>query len=148
MRDAILALHALATIGMAGLIWFVQVVHYPLFAHAGGPGHAGFTAYEQAHQARTTLIVAPLMFVELGTAAWLALRTPDGISPALAWTGLALVAVVWLSTFFVQVPLHGRLSGGFDARAHALLVGTNWVRTIAWTARAGLAVWMLGRVRG
>ena len=31
----LLQLHALATIFMAGVIWFVQVVHYPLFRAVG-----------------------------------------------------------------------------------------------------------------
>ncbi len=30
--------HVGATLFMVGLIWFVQVVHYPLFGHVGGEG--------------------------------------------------------------------------------------------------------------
>ena len=40
----------------------------------------------------------------------------------------------------VQVPLHRRLQGGFDAAAHRRLVRTNWLRTAAWTLRAALAL--------
>ena len=43
----LLVVHLAATAAMCGLIWFVQVVHYPLFA---GVGDDGFTAYEQRHQ--------------------------------------------------------------------------------------------------
>ena len=32
--EVLLALHTLATIMMTGLIWFVQLVHYPLFLFA------------------------------------------------------------------------------------------------------------------
>jgi hypothetical protein len=56
------------------------------------------------------------------------------------------VALVWLSTAFVQVPLHARLSAGFDTRAHRRLVATNWVRTLSWTARGLLALWMVGGI--
>ena len=56
------------------------------------------------------------------------------------WAGLALLAVIWLSTALVQVPLHRRLQGGFDAAAHRRLVRTNWLRTAAWTLRAALAL--------
>ena len=41
MPDAdvlLLLLHAAATLFMTGLIWFVQVVHYPLFARVGEDG--------------------------------------------------------------------------------------------------------------
>ncbi len=38
---AVLYLHAAATIFMTGLIWFVQVVHYPLFSEVARLGGAG-----------------------------------------------------------------------------------------------------------
>ncbi len=34
----LLTSHLLATSAMVGLIWFVQVVHYPLFAVVGSAG--------------------------------------------------------------------------------------------------------------
>lgn len=46
MIAALLITHAAATLWMTGLIWFVQVVHYPLFALVGS---TGFAAYESAH---------------------------------------------------------------------------------------------------
>jgi hypothetical protein len=33
------------------------------------------------------------------------------------------------------------LARGFDADVHARLVGTNWIRTAAWSARALLLAW-------
>jgi hypothetical protein len=121
----------------------MQLVHYPLFARVGA---ASFPAYEAAHQVRITWIVAPLMIVELAAAAWLAFRPPPGIPPAAAWTGLALALIAWAVTGLVSAPLHGVLAGGFDAGAHRALVTTNWIRTAAWTGRAGLALWMASRL--
>jgi hypothetical protein len=43
----------------------------------------------------------------------------------------------------VQVPLHERLSAGWDAAAHQRLVASNWVRTVLWTVRAVLVAAML-----
>lgn len=137
----LLLIHAAATLFMTGLIWFVQIVHYPLFAEVGV---AGFARYEQLHSARTTWVVAPVMLVELAAAAallWLA----DSQTRPLAQAGAALVAVIWLSTFFLQVPRHAQLKAGFDASAHAALVSTNWIRTVAWSARAVLALVLLAR---
>ena len=37
-RAWLLILHAGATLYMAGVIWFVQIVHYPLFSRVGQPG--------------------------------------------------------------------------------------------------------------
>ncbi|MEM6258778.1 MAG: hypothetical protein AAGI37_10745 [Planctomycetota bacterium] len=143
MSDQLLLLtHAAATLYMAGLIWFVQLVHYPLMAKVGGQDYRD---YQQLHERRTTLAVAPAMFTELGCAAYLALRTPDTISPVLAWAGLLLVALLWLSTAMLQVPCHNKLGKGFDERAHRRLVTTNWLRTALWSARGVIALVMLSQ---
>ncbi|MEW6321020.1 MAG: hypothetical protein AB1635_08015 [Acidobacteriota bacterium] len=129
--SAVLLVHFGATLLLTGLIWFVQVVHYPLFASVG---HDAFARYEERHTARTTWVVAPLMIAEAATALWLSWSPPPGTAP-LAWIGAALLAAIWLSTFLVQVPAHRRLAAGFDAAVHARLVRTNWIRTVAWTMR-------------
>jgi len=136
----ILIANVLATGFMTGLIWFVQVVHYPLFAAVG---NAEFAAYSRSHQALTTLVVGPAMLVEAATAALLILARPAGVPQWMAWAGVALVAVIWASTALLQVPAHGRLSAGFNAETGAFLVTTNWIRTIAWSLRALLAGAML-----
>lgn len=134
----LLLLHAAATLFMTGLIWFVQIVHYPLFAAVG---RSEFAAYEREHTRRTTLVVGPVMLAEaLAALALLAARP----SPA-AWTGLALLAVIWMSTAFLQVPQHNLLGFGFNPAAHAWLVQSNWLRTAAWTLRSLLALGLLRR---
>jgi hypothetical protein len=130
---------------MIGIIWFVQVVHYPLLSRVGADG---YPAYQAAHSRLTTFVVAPPMLLELGTGVWLALRPPPFFPPALAWTGLALIAVVWISTIFLQVPMHRRLERGFDAAAHRRLVLGNFVRTAAWTARGVIVLVVLARIAG
>ncbi|MEQ8208408.1 MAG: hypothetical protein RH917_01145 [Lacipirellulaceae bacterium] len=125
-----------STWAMVGLIWFVQIVHYPLFDRVG---EAGFGAYEQIHQRATTWVVAPLMFAELISAGLLLWFRPAGVPSWLLWTGAGLVVVNWASTAFLQVPLHTKLLEGFDQDVYERLVSTNWIRTIAWSLR-GLIV--------
>jgi hypothetical protein len=132
--------HAAATVAMSGVIWFVQVVHYPLF---GRVGKSGFADYETAHARLTSRVVVPLMLIEAVTAVALSFQLPD---QPLVWWGLALLVVIWASTFVVQVPLHRRLESGFDASVHRRLVNTNWVRTVAWTARGAIALVLLPTV--
>jgi hypothetical protein len=128
-----LLLQAFATFAMTGLIWFVQVVHYPLFRAAGAEG---YPAYQERHMLLTTRVVAPLMLLEAATALWLVIDRPAFVSPMVAWAGLALLALVWVTTALASVPCHEVLRRGFDASVHARLVATNWVRTGAWTGRA------------
>jgi hypothetical protein len=59
--------------------------------------------------------------------------------------GLSFVAVVRLSTALLQVPRHTTLGSGFDRRAWSELGLSNWVRTIAWSARGVLVLWMTAR---
>ncbi len=141
----LLIAHAAATWWMVGLIWFVQVVHYPLM---GRVGPEQMISYELAHQSRTSLVVGPPMLVEFVTAALLVYLRPAAIPAWSAWLGVALVALLWLSTAVLQVPQHERLARGFDAAAHGFLVQSNWLRTVGWTARGVLAGWMLVRVNG
>ena len=135
-----LSLHCLATVMMTGLIWFVQITHYPLMTQVGPDV---FLAYEKEHKKRTTWIVGPLMVVELATAFGLLLVPVATVSTWLALLGLFLILVIWASTFFVQVPLHTRLSRQFCVSDVEKLVTTNWIRTTAWSGRSLLALLIL-----
>lgn len=138
--EVVLLVQVATTLFMTGLIWFVQVVHYPLLAQVG---RRGFTDYESAHVRLTTRVVAPAMLMEVVTALVLAIHWPGRVSAAACWAGLGLLVVIWSSTVLLQVPRHNALILGFDARAHRLLVQSNWVRTVAWTARSLLMLWVL-----
>ncbi len=138
--SGVLLTNLAATLLMTGVIWIVQVVHYPLFA---GVGLEGWSAYEASHQSRITLIVGPLMLIELATAVWLIAARPEAVPPWAVLLGAALVGVIWASTAFLQVPLHNALGGEFDLEAHSRLVSTNWIRTLAWSARSALVLWMV-----
>ncbi len=143
MRALVFAAQVASTFAMFGVIWFVQVVHYPLFARVGS---VGFTRYAALHATRTTYVVAPLMLIELASS--IALLYPPvrsaAIRPAEAWAGVLLVAIVWASTALLQVPLHNRLQRELSKEQIRLLVRTNWVRTSAWTLRAVLlCVWLV-----
>lgn len=140
MHPSIVLIHAAATWFMVGLIWVIQLVHYPLMSYAS---QERFVEFETAHQMRISLIVLPVMLTELTTAVLLAILTPEPIASRTYWVLLLLLVGVWASTFFFQVPCHNRLGQGYDLPAIKRLVATNWIRTVLWTAR-GLAVgWLL-----
>lgn len=136
----LLGVHLAATAGMVGLIWFVQVVHYPLFT---GVGEDHFVAYEHRHTRQTSLVVGPLMGLEGVTALVIAAVPPDGLSRVLPLVGLALLAVIHTSTITLQVPMHTELGKHYSDAVVRRLVRTNWIRTIGWTMRSVVAVAML-----
>lgn len=136
----ILAAHAAATWFMAGLCWCVQLVHYPLLHRIARESPQMLADVARQHASHITWIVGPAMLIEATSA--LMLVTLRNVDQPMAFIGLAGLALVWISTFAVQVPLHARLQrAGSDAPdAARLLVLTNWVRTFTWTFRGVIAI--------
>lgn len=133
-------LNLISTWYMVGLIWMIQVVHYQLFDRVGGDE---FAKYAIDHSRLITPIVGIPMLIELGTAVGMLVVTPASIDKVSVAVGLGLVLLIWASTAFLQVPAHGRLAAGFDVAAYQRLVSTNWIRTLAWSARGILTVYWL-----
>lgn len=132
--------HAATTIIMVGVIWFVQIVHYPLLAAVG---ESSFSDYEKRHVALTPYVVIPPMLGEAATTVLLIWFCPATLSMGFVWIGGVLLAIIWLSTFLLQMPYHDRLVRSFDLATHRRLVLTNWIRTWCWTLRGILALWMI-----
>jgi len=120
---------------MVGLIWFVQVVHYPLFKRLTGDTSIPYAA---EHQKRTAWVVGLPMLTEGLTTLWLFFDPVN--SRTLPLLGGLVLLKIHLSTIFLQVPLHKKLSHGHDKGVVRKLVATNWIRTIGWTTRAAIAI--------
>jgi hypothetical protein len=135
----LVVVHVGATLFLVGMIWTVQVLHYPLFSAVGSEG---FAAYQAAHASRVTAIVAVPWALEVTTTAALLVVAPRQVPGWLLGTGAALAVVPVVVTVAVSVPAHGILGRGFDAGAHRRLVRTNWLRTLAWTGHGAVALWI------
>jgi hypothetical protein len=118
---------------LCGLIWTIQVVHYPLFSKVG---ESNFAHYEASHVWRITLIVFPAMALEQLTGLILIFYPPGFVTITQAVFLFGLIQIAWLSTMLIQVPLHNKLTKKFSHEVVQKLVLTNWIRTIAWTARS------------
>ena len=138
----LLLIHAGCTLFLCGLIWIIQVVHYPLFAYVG---HDGYEQYQQLHMQRITWIVAPIMIGEVVCALTL-MNAPVPHHRFLLGIGLGLLALIWLSTVLFQVPAHTELTKGWNEDAYTSLVLSNWIRTCAWSLRGGIALLLLRSV--
>jgi len=130
------------TFAMTGLIWLIQLVQYPLMSLVG---KELFVEYEVLHCRNITPIVLPLMTIELLSSAWLAWKPLQG-QGILLIIGCGLVGLIWASTFFLQVPMHDQLSQVFNAEIHTRLVQTNWIRTILWSTRSAIMIWVLASI--
>lgn len=135
------ALHLAATAVMTGVIWIVQLLVYPAFSRID-PGH--FVEHHRRHAQRISCVVVPAMLLELVSGLMLLAMGGRGGQPLIV-AGLVLLAVIWVSTFGLQVPAHRRLEAGFDAEAQRRLMGTNWIRTALWTVRLALVTMAVAR---
>lgn len=128
-------LEILSTFMLCGLIWTIQLVHYPSFRFIE---LNKFTEFQSFHSKKITLIVAPLMLLELITALIHFTNSPK--TPA-SFTAISMVATVWIVTAFISVPCHNILAQGYHSPAHNKLVSSNWIRTAAWSLRSALLLW-------
>jgi hypothetical protein len=132
---SVLVVSTAAAWGMVGVIWIVQLVHYPLLGRLSAlePSTAA-----RDHQRRITWVVGPLMAAEGVTAVALLVSRPATMSTVSAWAAAALLGGALLSTVLIQVPQHARLADGHDDDIVRSLIAGNWIRTAAWTARGVL----------
>lgn len=139
MPDVVLVLNLVATLVMVGVIWFVQIVHYPLLAVVPVES-ASEVAVD--HQRRTGWVVMLPMTIEGFTTLALLKWVPDGVAWWVPWLNGVFLAVALGCTVFLSVPRHARMAAHPDKSVGRELVLTNWPRTIAWSAR-GLVVTLM-----
>ncbi|MBK8398700.1 MAG: hypothetical protein IPL26_26060 [Leptospiraceae bacterium] len=141
----IFILNLISTLFLTGLIWTIQIVHYPLFSLVG---EKEFIAYHSAHSSQISKIVIPLMLLELISTLLNCFYIPFAKSndfefKILNYSGILFVIIVWFSTFLLSVPEHNVLANGWNNESIQKLVITNWVRTIVWTFHSFLLVYQL-----
>ncbi|QTN31720.1 hypothetical protein HZ994_05065 [Akkermansiaceae bacterium] len=121
---------------MTGVIWHVQLLTYPQFRRL--PPES-FLPLHDFHCLRMGMLVVLPMLLELGLAALHLIMFRS--TPSLL--GFIAVALIWASTAFFQAPLHHKLGRRHDHAAMELLIRTNWIRSVLWSARTMLLAYML-----
>ena len=129
---SLFAIHFTLTAFMTGFIWLIQCVHYPAFHWISPLRYHEFCKFHVKH---TTFIVAPVMIAEAITGFFICVYPPKQIPLPALWANLGFLALIWLSTQKLSVPLHQKLASAYDAQAVDQLVATNWPRTVLWTLR-------------
>ncbi len=113
--------------GFVVLIWCVQLVIYPSFAHYS---EANLLKWHRSYTKRVTYIVLPLMFSQLilGVLHIFQIRNWYTI------LSLILIFILWVLTFRVFVPLHFSIDNNNPVpNVCQKLIRKNWLRTVLWT---------------
>jgi len=79
------------------------------------------------------------MLAEIALGAWLVVRSGFNGDWSIPFV---LILIAWISTFFIQIPIHNRLEDGKDDQQIQKLISSNWIRTVCWTAKLGFVAWL------
>ncbi len=122
-----LTLLDLVNFGMALIIWMVQLIIYPGFAHYPADRLVGW------HGRYTSLIAVFVVPLMVGQLFLLARAAYLGGGPT-ANGMLVMTLLAWGVTFKYSVSLHRKITDNQDvAGSVALLIKTNWPRTVLWS---------------
>lgn len=122
---------------MTGVIWTIQIVHYPFFHCVD---KQNYSEHMDEHRKKISFIVLPVMLAELGTAIGLVLM--DSSFDVEFAIGLIILTFIWISTALLQVPSHSKLANGYSSSEVNRLVKYNWIRTILWSTRLALMLFV------
>ena len=122
--------HLIFTSIMTGVIWVIQIVHYPSFHFIE---KELYTAFQKFHMNKISIIVIPIMLAELITGIMLFLDKSFK-SPFLIISIIILV-LIWLITGVFFTKAHNELIAGYQELVVNQLVAMNWIRTLLWTLR-------------
>ena len=125
-----LIIHLIATSVMVGVIWVIQLVHYPSFHFIE---LKQYTTFQRFHMSRISYVVIPAMLTELFTLI-LIIISMDPIDTLVLASAILLI-FIWLITAVFFSGVHQKLTLGYDQTIVDKLVKLNWGRTLLWTLR-------------
>ena len=133
--DFLYKIHIVSTSLMVGVIWIMQLVHYPSFNFINIEEYKSF---QEFHMKRISLIVIPAMILELTSGVlifWI--YQTDNIFFNIS---LFCLFFIWFLTAILFSKMHQKLTLGYQISIVTKLVNLNWLRTISWTLRLGLVL--------
>ncbi len=140
----ILIINLVAAAFLAGLSWYLQIVHYPLFTYVD---KRSFLEYHIYYLKTNTFLIFIPMLIEGVFTILFAFDHSDLIHTAIPFLCLCLSTGMWLITFSHIAPLHDKLTAdGLDDETVKKLIEMNWVRTIGWTMKIALLLYCMSKV--
>ena len=129
-HSLILYVHLIFTSIMVGVIWVIQLVHYPSF-HFIKPDI--YTVFQKFHMEKISMIVMPMMIAELITV--LLLLYSEDSKNILIIISFILLIIIWGITAVFFSGMHNKLIAGYQETIVNDLIVMNWIRTLLWTIR-------------
>ena len=123
---------------LTGLIWMVQLVHYPLLERLAH--QLEFPSLHKFHTSAIGPLVGPLMILEV----ILSIAVLRDATTLFNVAALAPLAVIWITTAYAAL-LHHKMERTPELAIAVTrrLTRLNWIRTVCWTGRLGLLIWAM-----
>ena len=137
-EQSMLAIHLVLASIMVGVIWVIQLVHYPSFRFTDREKYVSFQIF---HMRNISFIVVPVMILEILSGLLLVLYHSNHES--LLRISFILLLIIWLVTALLFAQIHQKLSKGYDETLVRKLVSLNWIRTLLWTIRSCIITYCL-----
>jgi hypothetical protein len=125
---------------LTGLSWTVALVSYPGFA-ASATGD--WPRIHELHSRRIALAVGPMWALEAVACALWTISPPEGTLWMALLASLTAALTVVLTVAWA-VPVHQRLSAGYDQKLARSLMWSHALRTATWSASAITSAIALG----
>ena len=123
-------IHIAFTCIMVGVIWVMQLVHYPSFHFIDSNRYRSF---QEFHMEKISFVVVPVMLLEMGSGLiMIYLKHKESL---LFLISMLVLIFIWIITAVFFTTLHGKLTRGYDSLTVDCLVRINWLRTWLWTSR-------------
>ena len=126
--ELLLKVNFISTSVMVGVIWVIQLLHYPSFHFIN---EKKYIEFQHFHMQRISFIVIPVMLIELASALLLSYFFRSSLTIIL----LALLLGIWGITFIFFTNMHQKLTNGYEPSIVDKLVKINWSRTALWSLR-------------
>ena len=121
---------------MVGVIWVIQLVHYPSFHFIDKDIYDSFQKF---HMNKISIIVIPVMILELTTGFLLLIWNSKNI---LIIVSFGILILIWGITGLFFSDAHGKLISGYNELIVNKLVSMNWIRTVLWTLKMILLLYL------
>jgi len=127
--DDPLMIHIISTSIMVGVIWVIQLVHYPSFKYVN---ESDYIIFQKYHMSNISYIVFPVMFTELITALIILFFGEKSLFFVLS---LICLFLIWVITGVLFTKYHSILKEGKDLMIIEKMIKANWIRALLWTMR-------------
>ena len=131
-NNIVFMFHFISTSIMVGVIWIIQLVHYPTFLFIDKQKYFNFQKF---HMSKVSYIVMPAMTVELFSGIYILLYSENLIENNLFLLAFSFLVLNWVITGLVFVKIHNSLLIEYNMQTILLLVKLNWIRTTLWSLR-------------